>query len=95
MKVSTQKSFRNLHTWTGLLTGLLLLIAFYAGAISVFVHELQQWHGAVQQRECSKPDLGAHSEREHRVVVTEALHRHRKLQVLQTMRLSRGREQPA
>ena len=50
MKVSTQKSFRNLHTWTGLLTGLLLFIAFYAGAISVFVHELQQWHGAVQQR---------------------------------------------
>ena len=50
MKVSTQKSFRNLHTWTGLLTGLLLFIAFYAGAISVFVHELQQWHGTVQQR---------------------------------------------
>ncbi|MDP2716975.1 PepSY domain-containing protein [Rheinheimera sp.] len=50
MKVSTQKSFRNLHTWTGLLTGLLLFIAFYAGAISVFVHELQQWHGVVQQR---------------------------------------------
>lgn len=48
MKVITQKSFRNLHTWTGLLTGLLLFIAFYAGAVSVFVHELQQWHGIIQ-----------------------------------------------
>ncbi|MDZ7867948.1 MAG: PepSY-associated TM helix domain-containing protein [Rheinheimera sp.] len=43
MKVATQKSYRLMHTWVGLITGSLLFIAFYAGAITVFSHELYQW----------------------------------------------------
>lgn len=43
MKVITQKTFRALHTWTGLLAGMALFIAFYAGAVSVFTHELYSW----------------------------------------------------
>lgn len=44
MKVATQRTFRAVHTWTGLIAGMALFIAFYAGAISVFVHELHNWH---------------------------------------------------
>ncbi|MCF4165265.1 PepSY domain-containing protein [Zavarzinia compransoris] len=39
----TLRSFVTLHTWVGLASGLLLFIAFYAGAISVFTHELDGW----------------------------------------------------
>lgn len=40
---ATLRSFLALHTWVGLAAGLLLFIAFYAGAISVFTHELDGW----------------------------------------------------
>ncbi|UXH76231.1 PepSY-associated TM helix domain-containing protein [Roseateles amylovorans] len=43
LKSSTLRSFMALHTWVGLATGLLLFIAFYAGAITVFTHELDGW----------------------------------------------------
>lgn len=42
-KSGTLRSFLALHTWVGLASGLLLFIAFYAGAISVFTHELDGW----------------------------------------------------
>ena len=53
MKVATQRTFRAVHTWTGLIAGMALFIAFYAGAISVFVHELYDWH---QQGELRQAD---------------------------------------
>ncbi|WP_431103562.1 PepSY-associated TM helix domain-containing protein [Roseateles noduli] len=40
---ATLRSFLALHTWVGLAAGLLLFIAFYAGAITVFTHELDGW----------------------------------------------------
>lgn len=43
MKAATLRSFLALHTWVGLLAGMLLFIAFYAGAITVFTHELRDW----------------------------------------------------
>ncbi|WP_140724803.1 PepSY-associated TM helix domain-containing protein [Pseudomonas sp. Hp2] len=43
MKAATLRSFLSLHTWTGLLAGMALFIAFYAGAITVFTHELGDW----------------------------------------------------
>jgi len=42
-KSTTLRSFLALHTWVGLASGLLLFIAFYAGSISVFTHELDGW----------------------------------------------------
>ena len=53
MKVATQRTFRAVHTWTGLIAGMALFIAFYAGAISVFVHELYDWQ---QQGELVQAD---------------------------------------
>jgi len=43
MKAATLRAFLSVHTWVGLVSGMLLFIAFYAGAVSVFVHELEGW----------------------------------------------------
>lgn len=43
MKAATLRTFLSLHTWMGLIAGLALFIAFYAGAITVFTHELIEW----------------------------------------------------
>jgi len=43
MKAVTLRTFIAVHTWAGLIAGFGLFIAFYAGAITVFVHELQEW----------------------------------------------------
>ncbi|MEM9532402.1 MAG: PepSY-associated TM helix domain-containing protein [Pseudomonadota bacterium] len=43
MKAITMKTFTSVHTWTGLGAGLLLFIAFYTGAMTVFFHELEEW----------------------------------------------------
>lgn len=43
MKADTLRAFTTLHTWTGLVTGLALFIAFYAGALTVFHGALHSW----------------------------------------------------
>ncbi|MEM7080282.1 MAG: PepSY-associated TM helix domain-containing protein [Pseudomonadota bacterium] len=43
MKASTVAIFTRIHTWTGLAAGMALFIAFYAGAMTVFFHELEVW----------------------------------------------------
>jgi uncharacterized iron-regulated membrane protein len=48
MKAATLRIFLSVHTWVGLASGMLLFIAFYAGAITVFVHELQGWERPLQ-----------------------------------------------
>ncbi|WP_339939042.1 PepSY-associated TM helix domain-containing protein [Undibacterium luofuense] len=37
------KTYLSIHTWTGILAGLLLFIGFFAGALTVFKEPLQQW----------------------------------------------------
>ncbi|WP_395118193.1 PepSY-associated TM helix domain-containing protein [Rhodanobacter sp. FW102-FHT14D06] len=44
MKGSTMRRFLSLHTWVGLIAGMALFIAFYAGAITVFSHEIGDWN---------------------------------------------------
>ncbi|HSX59515.1 MAG TPA: PepSY-associated TM helix domain-containing protein [Tahibacter sp.] len=46
LKSVTLKTFTTLHTWVGLAAGLALFVAFYAGAITVFHHELRHWQAA-------------------------------------------------
>lgn len=42
-KAETLRTFTTLHTWVGLVAGFALFVAFYAGAITVFHHELMLW----------------------------------------------------
>lgn len=51
IRVDTWKTYLAVHTWTGIVTGLALFIAFYAGALTMFKAPLLQWatppaHGA-------------------------------------------------
>ncbi|AMR78111.1 PepSY-associated TM helix domain-containing protein [Cupriavidus nantongensis] len=43
MKTATLRLYQTLHTWVGLMAGWALFIAFFAGAITVFHHELHVW----------------------------------------------------
>lgn len=38
--------FRRLHTWVGLIAGMVLFVAFYAGVITLFRGEVTQWQQA-------------------------------------------------
>lgn len=46
MKAATLRTFLSVHTWVGLAAGWALFIAFYAGAVTVFVDELHSWEHA-------------------------------------------------
>ena len=35
--------FRRLHTWVGLIAGMVLFVAFYAGVLTLFRGEVTQW----------------------------------------------------
>ena len=45
MKFSSQtlRTFTTLHTWVGLVAGFALFVAFYAGALTLFHHDLPLW----------------------------------------------------
>jgi uncharacterized iron-regulated membrane protein len=43
IRAKTLHVFKKVHTWTGLMAGLLLFIAFYAGSLTVFREEITDW----------------------------------------------------
>ncbi|HET6553144.1 MAG TPA: PepSY-associated TM helix domain-containing protein [Dyella sp.] len=43
MKSATLRTFQTVHTWTGLLAGFALFVAFYAGALTVFHDDIAAW----------------------------------------------------
>ncbi|WP_445354822.1 PepSY-associated TM helix domain-containing protein [Microbulbifer sp. EKSA008] len=43
MRVEMIKTYKSVHTWTGILAGLFLYIAFVAGALTMFKGPLNQW----------------------------------------------------
>ncbi len=45
MKVNANiiKTYKSLHTWTGIISGMALFIAFYAGALTIFKEPISQW----------------------------------------------------
>ncbi|SEW23601.1 PepSY-associated TM helix domain-containing protein [Luteibacter sp. 329MFSha] len=54
MKASTIRTFTTVHTWTGLLAGFALFIAFYAGALTMFHEEIDAW--ALPKAEMARAD---------------------------------------
>lgn len=60
MKAQTLRTFIDVHTWVGLIAGFALFIAFYAGAITVFSHEVLEWD-AYEQRQ-RPPDAAAQAD---------------------------------
>lgn len=43
MRSDIVKMYKGVHTWVGIISGLFLFIAFYAGAITMFEEPLQRW----------------------------------------------------
>jgi uncharacterized iron-regulated membrane protein len=43
MRADYIRVYKSVHTWTGILTGMALFIAFYAGALTVFKEPLTRW----------------------------------------------------
>ncbi|MHC1479571.1 PepSY-associated TM helix domain-containing protein [Frateuria aurantia] len=43
LRSSTLRIYQQVHTWTGLLAGFALFVAFYAGALSVFRSDIDLW----------------------------------------------------
>ncbi|MDR8522520.1 PepSY-associated TM helix domain-containing protein [Shewanella fidelis] len=43
------RTYQSIHTWTGITTGLLLFIAFFAGALTMFKPQIEQWATPPQQ----------------------------------------------
>lgn len=43
MRSDTIRIYKSVHTWTGILTGMALFIAFYAGALTLFKDALARW----------------------------------------------------
>ncbi len=37
------RTYQSIHTWTGIVTGLVLFIGFYAGSLSMFEEEISHW----------------------------------------------------
>lgn len=46
MRSDVIRMYREIHSWVGIISGLFLFIAFYAGAVSMFETSLQRWASA-------------------------------------------------
>lgn len=49
MRADIIRIYKSVHTWTGILTGMALFIAFYAGALTVFKEPLARWASPPRQ----------------------------------------------
>ncbi|MCA1955818.1 PepSY-associated TM helix domain-containing protein [Zymomonas sp.] len=52
------RSYRELHSWVGIVAGLFLFVAFYAGAITMFEQPIQDW---VSQTASLPPAVSLHA----------------------------------
>ena len=43
IRTDVVRIYRQVHTWTGILTGLILFVCFYAGALTMFKEPLERW----------------------------------------------------
>ncbi|WP_208511462.1 PepSY domain-containing protein, partial [Variovorax paradoxus] len=43
MRADTLRTYKTVHTWAGIVAGLALFIAFYAGALTMFKGPLDRW----------------------------------------------------
>jgi uncharacterized iron-regulated membrane protein len=46
MRTDIVRTYKDIHSWVGIISGLALFIAFYAGAITMFEEPLQRWASA-------------------------------------------------
>ena len=59
MRVDTMKRQIDLHAWVGIVAGLALFVAFFAGAINMFHHELHHWQEPWEAAESNDANMQA------------------------------------
>ncbi len=59
MKTTTLRLYQTLHTWVGLMAGWALFIAFFAGAITVFHHEIHVWQSPARLTGATQAEIQA------------------------------------
>jgi uncharacterized iron-regulated membrane protein len=69
MRADLIRRYKTLHTWTGIIAGFALFIAFYAGALSMFKAPIADWASA--QRAAPLLDGGARDELFARVIAAK------------------------
>ncbi len=55
MNSNTLRNLRNLHSWTGVLCGLIVFVVCFSGTIALFYEELYQWEQPDQRHNFSTP----------------------------------------
>ncbi len=61
MRSDIIRIYKSVHTWTGIVSGLALFIAFYAGALTMFKEPLARWASPPLTTEKSVPLTEAHA----------------------------------
>ena len=59
MRVDTMKRQIDLHAWVGIVSGLALFVAFFAGAVNMFHHELHHWQEPWETAEAGDANMQA------------------------------------
>jgi uncharacterized iron-regulated membrane protein len=59
MKARTLRDYLVVHTWAGILAGMMLFVAFYAGALAMFAPEITHWARAETAPTDASPDADA------------------------------------
>lgn len=92
MKVPTEllRVYKALHTWTGLVAGLLLFVGFFAGALTMFKAPLDRWVSATPSAVASPWPGGVDD-----ALLPELLARHPEAAAELTLRLHAAEHQPA
>ncbi len=55
MRSDILRTYKTLHTWTGIIAGMALFIAFYAGALTVFKEPIARWAATPQSGAAATP----------------------------------------
>ncbi len=89
MRTDVIKTYKDIHSWVGIVAGLALFIAFYAGAITMFEEPLNRWASAPTQI-APPPSLARTPE-----LIDKVLRAHPEARAAYIVNLETGPEAPA
>ena len=89
MRTDIVRMYKDIHGWVGIVSGLALFIAFYAGAITMFEGPLQRW-ASPPLALASPPDMARTPE-----LIAKVLAAHPEAAKSYDIHVETGPEQPA
>lgn len=91
MRTDIVRTYKDVHSWVGILSGLALFIAFYAGAITMFEAPLQRWASAALSSPLALPPSLERTPE----LIDKVLAAHPEARTSYTVHVVTGPEQPA